>query len=912
MTRKYLVLARGLALAGIAVSTMNPVLAQDGKLVKPLTFQFSTKQDAKASQPARDTLVRANDEPKRAAEEAQPITQAVIRQNVSPQQLSLAMAALKQTQGQGTGEQDPVQPPRQPNTPRRDAQANQEMNIEQNVGTNRSFTGISVESIPGTGGLIIRGPKDQVEMLSKLINQIDRIGEGAKVSVRLVPLENADSESLAKLLTNIYKARDDARSQSVTNEEGKVGFLSISRPNAVAIVAAGDLIPDIEKLVKKLDIESSGAPLQFKAFPLKKTPANDAASRINLFFSSNIGQLLGQQTQSQPGIDTAGLKPRVQAIADARTNTLIIYAGPDDLKTAEVLIKQFDGDTTAAVNDVKLFRLKHAIASELAAVLQNSLLVRANNVQQSTLQGLAAQPAAPQQQQQIGQQAGQQQTTPSATSVVTQQLKQTRLRLARAENSTEFVESGVLDDITINSDDRTNTLIVTADGESMKIIGEMIEQLDMSAYRERRTVVYRTKHLTGEQAESALRAFIANQAATRQFNANTGVNNANAGGQGLGAGGAQRNLQQRMQQEVVIVRVPERLGNRIPINDLTADAGFSQTGDGGGGGGGNLATSTTAAENQAVSNLLIISATPQFFDEVMSILEQIDSRPPQVMIQVMLAQVSIDNNEDFGLEFGVQSSVLYDRSLTVNGVTVPTAFGNATANNVLYPGFNFNSTGALPSPVGAAASEIGLQGLSNFALGRANSRLGYGGLILSAASDNISVLLRALKQQRRVDVLSRPQVMALDNQPAYVQVGERIFLAGNSTVTAGGATTSLQSLNLGIQLSVTPSVGPDGVVTMRVEPQIVARTGENTPTGAGATAGTTSGTAPVLSVTRESTTVSVADGSTAVIGGLITNNRAIEERKLPFIGDIPVLGWGFKTRFKTKTKQELIIILTRM
>ena len=160
---------------------------------------------------------------------------------------------------------------------------------------------------------------------------------------------------------------------------------------------------------------------------------------------------------------------------------------------------------------------------------------------------------------------------------------------------------------------------------------------------------------------------------------------------------------------------------------------------------------------EPVQNKLILSATPRYYEEISNLIEQLDQQPPQVMIQVMIAEITLSNTDEFGVEVGFQDSILFDRSL----------LGALSSNT---PGYNFNST----APLGNSGSDraltnsnrVGGQGLSNFSVGRSNQDLGFGGLILSASSENVSFLLRALQDSRRLEVLSRPQVLTLDNQQA--------------------------------------------------------------------------------------------------------------------------------------------------
>ena len=161
-----------------------------------------------------------------------------------------------------------------------------------------------------------------------------------------------------------------------------------------------------------------------------------------------------------------------------------------------------------------------------------------------------------------------------------------------------------------------------------------------------------------------------------------------------------------------------------------------------------------------------------------------------VMIQVLIAEVRLNDTDEFGVELGLQDSLLFDRSLvdtiqtTTN--TVQTSTDRASSptrqqniiNAPLNPGFNFNNTNPLgnngSTTALATAANVAAQGLSNFAMGRASPDLGFGGFVFSASSNGVSVLLRALQEKRRLEVLSRPQIMALDGQPGYVQVGQRV------------------------------------------------------------------------------------------------------------------------------------------
>ena len=328
---------------------------------------------------------------------------------------------------------------------------------------------------------------------------------------------------------------------------------------------------------------------------------------------------------------------------------------------------------------------------------------------------------------------------------------------------------------------------------------------------------------------------------------------------------------------------------------------------------------------EPISNSLIFSATPRFFDEIQRLVEELDAQPPQVMIQVLIAEVDLNNVDEFGVELGLQDSILFNRSLLGDLVTTLSSTSTQNAGSVvtteqetiqaasLTPGFLFNNF-----PLGNSGSDRSLstsehtagQALSSFSVGRINSELGFGGLVLSASSESVSVLIRALQEDRDLRVLSRPQVMTLDNQPAFIQVGERVPRITATQVTNQTIVNSIDLDNVGLILGVTPRISPEGMVVMEVDaersevgpieegiPVSILETGEVI-------------RSPRIRTTTAQTTVSAADGQTVVLGGLITERSAEINRRVPYLADIPILGHLFRYDALAQRRSELLIILT--
>jgi hypothetical protein len=205
---------------------------------------------------------------------------------------------------------------------------------------------------------------------------------------------------------------------------------------------------------------------------------------------------------------------------------------------------------------------------------------------------------------------------------------------------------------------------------------------------------------------------------------------------------------------------------------------------------------------------------------------------------------------------------------------------------------------------------VGGQAISNLALGRSNSELGYGGLVLSASSESVSVLIRALQEAKRAEVLGRPQIMTRDMVQARILVGQIAQIpSGTSTTNFGSVNTDTEEKEVGLSLTVLPQIGPDGQVSMEILTERSQLDEEN---------GTTIGVsdlgipiiAPVIDIVQTETTVIAMDGQTVILSGLITKDQVEVHRQVPCLGDIPVLGHLFRYDGVEERREELLIILT--
>ncbi len=784
--------------------------------------------------------------------------------------------------------------------------------------------------------LILRGNEADVEAVMKLIDQIGTMLAGSVPDVNVRPLKHVDGESMADLLTTVYERLNRSRGRSSTDQSQQIVVIAIGKPNAVMVLASERDMPTVDKLIEQLDQPVDPAN-EFEVFRLRYAVASQVLTAIDSFFSGGTtGGPGGQATTPGTTRSTAGgLRGRVKTISDSRTNSVIVQARPRDLEEVRRLIEELDQAGSQAVNQIKLIPLKNAVADEMAELLNLAIQSVISPPQQVRTQqgggggGFGG-----------GQGQGQGQ--------VDQKLREAKsavLQLLDTEDGEQMLESGVLSDIRINSDLRTNSLVVTAPTESLALIQALVKRFDQPA-----SLVAEIKHFTLKNADAESVTTMLNQLFNnqQQQQGQRGGGGANQQNQQLGiqlAGAEDASSQLiplRLSTDVrtnsiiavgggealsvveaIILRLDEddvrqrkmtvyRLKNSPAANVATSITAFLQSQS-------DLATQANQGlvsnfqqfEREVIvvaeanSNSLLISATPRYYDDILKIVEKIDMDQQQVVIQALLVEVELTTNDEFGVELGIQDSLLFDRggSSVANGLTT------------LVPGFNFNNaqTGGAPNANSTPfkPDQVGGQGLSNFSLNRSNSDLGYGGLVLSAGSESVNVLLRALSASRRLEILSRPQIRTLDNQLGRINVGRNVPVINGFTTNGalGQITPTVLRDDSGIILEVTPRITPDGRIVMQIGAE---RSDYDLQNGVTLTSGGVGGDiqAPVKNITRAVSTIAVADEQTIVLGGLIQKTDTTSERKVPWLGDVPIIGHAFRFDSHATKRTELLIFLT--
>lgn len=328
-------------------------------------------------------------------------------------------------------------------------------------------------------------------------------------------------------------------------------------------------------------------------------------------------------------------------------------------------------------------------------------------------------------------------------------------------------------------------------------------------------------------------------------------------------------------------------------------------GQGGGGANANRARSTstrTYPANGAIGDAvisidpetrsLIVIADEKTRQYISQVVSNLDRPKPQVLIKVVFLEVTHNDSSDIGIEGS------YNKNLGN-----PLNSGLMTNFQVLNAGTT--NAGIFPSsitPLMSSASSSNMFGLA----GAGNPA----GLYQIIGQEYV-VTLRAIAQSGRAKVLSRPSIVARNNQPATINVGQDVPLISNVRFdTFGNQINSVTYRSVGIILRVTPFITAEGLVEMILSPEtseLVADRSQWVPISSGI-GGTVS--APLINSRSADTVVVTPDGQTVVIGGLMADTKAETVTKIPFLGDIPLLGSLFQHKIKSGSKTELIIFLT--
>ena len=371
--------------------------------------------------------------------------------------------------------------------------------------------------------------------------------------------------------------------------------------------------------------------------------------------------------------------------------------------------------------------------------------------------------------------------------------------------------TGAAPDVTAAADERGNAVVVSAAPDVMNVIATVVQQLDTDTTAKEAVMIYHARNAMATELQTLFTTLFADDSRSTST-----------------AAGGQNN-------------------RRGSFNQNQNQAASQQQDDGGAA---DLVGNVKAVADESTNTLLVLTAEANF-QRIRDILHDLDRPVPQVLVRVLVAELSHDDSLDLGVEW------------TANG-----QIGDSV-----------------------------VQALTTF--GAASNGLGF-----MVFNDEFTVSVQALETAGILDVLSRPYILTRDNQTANILVGEEVPFITNSRVTDNGNTiNTIDYRDIGIILGVTPQINGDGLVVLNVSQELSSLQSSTVQFSEGLNA-------PRVAKRTAETRIAVNDGQTVVIGGLMQDRVTKTIRKVPLLGDIPLIGHLFKRTEETRGKSELLLFLT--
>ncbi|MDI9641105.1 secretin N-terminal domain-containing protein [Kamptonema cortianum] len=434
----------------------------------------------------------------------------------------------------------------------------------------------------------------------------------------------------------------------------------------------------------------------------------------------------------------------------------------------------------------------------------------------------------------------------------------------------------------VTAETRSNSLVVAATTDQQLVVESLIKELDTEVIVENTTFVIPLTNARADSVATLLQSAFGNRNTggnrtggtnnNRNFgggnnnNRNTGRTNNNRGGGGFGGG---RSVDPVTSADGQSIEIPleDDLGYneaelltqiRVGQGGFGAQQGsqgaLGRTGDGRLVNINDLGGQVTVIPDPATNSLIIVT-DPANLAILQGILAQLDKIPEQVMIETIIVEATLDSSMKLGVEWNYAQNPAFGQVGASGNAT--TGFGLQNANPALQ-GFRYTLTGG-----------------------------NLGGFVNALATDD------------RFQVLSTPRIFTSNNVEAEINISQSVpFILSTREDANGNLTFNYSFQDVGIVLNVLPRITSNGTVTMDVTQT------------ANDLQGFTDFNAPIVNQRQASTTVSVRDGETIVLGGIMRSQITSKVKKLPLLGDIPILGELFKSREKQNVKTELLVFLT--
>ncbi len=326
-----------------------------------------------------------------------------------------------------------------------------------------------------------------------------------------------------------------------------------------------------------------------------------------------------------------------------------------------------------------------------------------------------------------------------------------------------------------------------------------------------------------------------------------------------------------------------------PVSTGGESSGGGSSGGGAGGGGGK--GGSTGGNLYAAGEMIIVEAPASILRTIDRIVADCDVPPLQCDIEAVMLSVEHDHNQEFGINFAIADTGGKILGIVGDGSRLASTAG-------LLPGAAINLTGILgtasaSTSTGAAAT--GSSSSNNGIVGGGGFINPEGGLKLANTRNGVTSIIRAIKATGKVEILARPHLMVVNSDEASLLIGSKLAYSTISQ-TAVSSTQQVEFLDVGTQLRVRPFIMRDGNIRMEVHPE--------------RSSGSVVNNLPQTTTSEVTTNVIIPDGATLIIAGLVDDEKNRQQDGLPILGDLPLVGTFFRERFYTRTKKELVVLLT--
>ncbi len=280
------------------------------------------------------------------------------------------------------------------------------------------------------------------------------------------------------------------------------------------------------------------------------------------------------------------------------------------------------------------------------------------------------------------------------------------------------------------------------------------------------------------------------------------------------------------------------------------------------------------------TNSLVILAPPGIYREMIEMVKKIDVYPREVLIEAVIAEVTLTESD----EFGIQWSVLHNLEIDERDYKGVGSSRSGSEDFASLPAAIASATGAIPSFTAGPSG-----GLSYFLY----------------RPDRLAVLIHALASKGKVNILSSPRLLVRDQEEASIEVGEDVPTATSttSTTTTDTLTQNIEYRTVGIKLKIKPTINDEKTVVLDIEQEVSSK-------GANQQVGQSGNEFPSFATTKTKTSIVIPDKQGVVIGGIMEETLTKSHQGIPFLRAIPLLGKLFRYDVDSLRKKELVILIT--